>query len=158
MNILEKSNIICKSTYTKITQSKDVQFAKQPNLGNFSGRITAEHFQTASISRQTKVENIKRWKNARLLCIPKRNCVPFNELRMKERKTELEKTLLRSINVKECIIGYTENRKRISISNFRKYMYNQLNRRNNDITSKWKFLFIKYMKRTIRLLKNYIPS
>lgn len=37
-------------------------------------------------------------------------------------------------------------------------MYNQLNGRNNDITSKWKFSFIKYMKRTIRLLKNYIPS
>lgn len=35
-------------------------------------------------------------------------------------------------------------------------MYNQLNGRNNDITSKWKFSFIKYMKRTIRLLKNYI--
>lgn len=98
-----------------------MQFAKQPNLGNFSGRITAEHFQTASIFRQTKVENIKRWKNARLLCIPKRNRVPFNELRMKERKTELEKTFLHPVNIKENI-GYMENRKRISIKFLKMYI------------------------------------
>lgn len=64
--------------------AKDTQFAKQPNLRNFSARVTARYFQTASIYRETKVE--KHQKMEKRATTVRNGTVPFDEPRMKETK------------------------------------------------------------------------